>query len=210
MRKTAINYDKIPHPDQLAVYVESLKLYLDQNQIDDPTFSHIIKNMPSPKAVRSRFSEEEGKVLFQSIQYVWKEITGQDIIEEEQIIQHPEKLEGNYWMLNNGVLLSGPNHFTIIRDNTHLFCTLLDINPFSMHEQLASKPNNIIKTILDHGGMRIFVNKNRIAYFQLTSDTYRKWGISKIRGLDIEEKNVKVIDKSRAYKGWDSGITVRL
>lgn len=205
-----MDYDKIPKPDQLAVYVESLKTYLQQGQIKDPSIEHIVTNMPSPRAVQNDFSNEEGIILFQSIQYVWKEITGQDIIEEQKVEHHPERLEGNYWMLNNGVLLNGPNHYTIIKDNAHLFSTLLRIDPFVIHEQLAGKPNSIIKTILDYGGMRIFVNKNQVAYFQLSAETYRIWGLKKIRKLDIKEKNVKVIDTSMSYDGWNSGITVKL
>ena len=51
-----------------------------------------------------------------------------DIIEESQLEKDPETLMGNYWMLNNGVLLHGINHYGIIKNNDNLFCSLLDIN----------------------------------------------------------------------------------
>ena len=208
--KTAFNYNDIPDPDQLAMYVETLKLYEKKGKIEDPTFAHVVKNMPSPKFIERTYSQEEGNVLFQSIQYVWKEVTGQDIIQEQKISKHPERLEGNYWIIKNGLLLHGVNHFTVIKNNLTLFCTLMKIETFVAHELLSSDPDRIIKLVLDKGGMRIFINKNREGFFQLSSETYSKWGKKKIKRLELEEKTVKVIDKSRPYKGWSSGITVKL
>lgn len=113
-------------------------------------------------------------------------------------------------MLMNGILLNGPNHFTIVKKNMELFRALLDINAFVMHEKMASPPDELIKTVLDHGGMRIFINRDKSGYFQMTDETYSKWGRGKVKKMDLKNKVVKVIDKSNPYRGWDSGIVVKL
>jgi hypothetical protein len=117
---------------------------------------------------------------------------------------------GNYWMLPKGVILEGPNHFTIIKRNMNLFISLLNINAFAMHDRLAGNPNGVIKLVLDHGAMRIFVNKSKDAYFQLTDETYSIWGRQKIKKYEFKNKITKVVDKRQPYNGWSSGIVVKI
>ena len=113
-------------------------------------------------------------------------------------------------MMTNGVILSGTNHFTIIKRNLDLFATLLNISTFVLHEKLASPPDEIIKTIIDHGGMRIFIKVDKTMYCQVNPQTYSKWARSKIKKLDFKNKIVKVVDSSQPYKGWTTGITIIL
>jgi hypothetical protein len=201
---------KIPSAHELAAYIEALSLYLKHGKIKDKVIVKLIKNLPYPDKVRMHFSEEECKLLFESIAFAWKKITKQDLVEETKIEHPPKGLEGNYWMLTGGVILEGPNHFTIVKQNLNLFATLLNISSFVLHEKMASPPDELIKTILDHGAMRIYIDQNKHGYFQLSDETYSKWGRKKIKGLDLKKKTTKVIDRSRPYKGWDTGINIKL
>ena len=201
---------KIPSAEDIAAYVEALNIYLENDKIKDKRVATLVKRLPYPDSIRSGFSIEECKLIFQSVNYAWKKITGQDLMIEEQIDRSPKGLEGNYWMMTNGVILSGTNHFTIIKRNLDLFATLLNISTFVLHEKLASPPDEIIKTIIDHGGMRIFIKVDKTGYFQLSDDTYSKWGRKKIKGLDLKKRIVKVVDRETPYKGWNCGVTILL
>jgi len=201
---------KVPSAEDIAAYVEALNIYLENDKIKDKHIATLVKRLPYPDSIRAGFSNEECKLVFQSVNYAWKEITGQDLMQEEQIDRAPKGLEGNYWMMTNGVILSGTNHFTIIKQNLNLFSTLLNISPFVLHEKLASPPDEIIKTVIDNGGMRIFITVDKKGYFQLSDETYSKWGRNKVKGLDIKDKIVKVVDRQTPYKGWKSGITILL
>ena len=206
--KTAVK--KIPSAEELAAYVEALNIHLENNKIKDPQIEKLVKRLPYPDSIRIGFSEEECRLVFESIAHAWRKITKQDLVEETKIEHPPKGLEGNYWMVTGGVLLEGPNHFTIIKQNINLFSTLLNISAFVLHEKIASPPDELIKTVLDHGGMRVFINKDKRGYFQLADDTYSKWGRKKVKGLDLKNKIVKVIDRKTPYSGWKSGILVKL
>jgi hypothetical protein len=205
-----VKENQYPSVEDLASYVDSIKLYLSDNQVKDEELKQRILDLPSPQNIRKRLSEEEVKILFQTIGYIWKKITGHSIIEDSKVEQKPDILCGNYWMLQKGILLYGVNHYTIIKQNLDLFRSLLGINAFALHEKMASEPNALIKLVLDHGGMRIFVSKDKRAYFQMADDTYGKWGKRKAKRYDFPKKIIKVIDKTAPYKGWKSGITVIL
>ncbi|MFA7219343.1 MAG: hypothetical protein WC119_02445, partial [Synergistaceae bacterium] len=201
---------KIPDAEDLAAYVEALNIHLENGKIKDKKIESLVKRLPYPDSIRMGFSEQECRILFDSIAYAWKEISGQDLVEESKIEHPPKGLEGNYWMIMNGVILEGPNHFTIIKQNQNMFANLLNISAFVIQEKMASPPDELIKTVIDHGGMRIFIDKKNKGYFQLSDKTYSEWGREKIKGLDLKEKIVKVIDRSTPYRGWSSGVLVKL
>jgi hypothetical protein len=205
-----IKQSDYPSINDISAYVESLKLYLLQGQVKDEQLIQLIKNLPDPSVIRARLSKEESKILFHTIGFIWKEITGRNIIEDSKIVSKKESLCGNYWLINKGILLEGPNHYSIIKRNLELFRILLGINAFALHEKMALPPEELIKLVLDHGGIRIFASPDKRIYFQLTDETYGKWGGKKIRRYDFAEKKVKIIDKTKPYKGWGSGIYVIL
>lgn len=205
-----IDDDEIATPEDIAAYVQSLKLYLNRKQVKNSDLQEKIKMLPSPKRILKHMSMEEIRILTEVVGYIWKEITKNNIIEESKMTRAPDKLMGNYLIISKGVLLSGPNHFTIIKQNLNLFRTLLDINAFAMHEKMSGNPNDLIKLIIDHGAIRIFINKNKQSFFQLTDETYSKWGKKKIQKYEFKNKIVKIIDKRQHYKGWESGIVVIL
>ena len=205
-----IKEKEVPSARDLAAYVESLKLHVRACKIDDPEIKKLICNLPTPKNIENLLSSAELRIIAETIRFLWQKIAGQDIIGESKMEKSSEKLLGNYWMITKGVLLSGPNHCTIIKKNMDLFMSLLDIDAFAMHENMASNPNNLIKLVIDNGAMRIFVNADGKAYFQLSADTYGKWGRRKIKKYDFKEKIVMVIDINAKYNGWKSGIRIKI
>ena len=46
---------------------------------------------------------------------------------------------------------------------------------------IFGSPEELIETIIKHGGMRVFINKDRKGYFQMIDDTYSRWGRQKIK-----------------------------
>lgn len=205
-----IHTEDYPSVEDIASYTEALKLFKVKGKITDPELKKLIDNLPSPQNIRKSLSDTEIKIVFRTIWYLWHKITGLNLIEDTKVEQKKETLEGNYWMIHKGVLMSGPNHYTIIKNNLNLFRSLLGVHAFAMHEKMASNPNDLIKLIIDNGGIRIFVNKDRTAYFQLSSETYAKWGKQKIMKYEFHKKIVMVVDINAPYKGWKSGIRIKL
>jgi hypothetical protein len=200
----------IPRPETLATYVEALKTYLGDSTALSESLTKQIENLPAPSEIRRSFSFQECKLLFETVNYVWKAITKKDIVDESKIEKAPENLCGNYWMLKNGVLLQGGNHISIIKHNTSLFCSLLDLNAFTLLQYLSTDPNKLLFYIIKNGGMRVFINKNKSAYFQMNERIYAKWGRKKVKELDFPKKIVKILSFSHDYNGWDTGITIKL
>lgn len=209
--KIAKKEDKIPDAETLALYINVLNLYLQDNPSTNKELKNLIEKLPSSRQVQKSFSFEECRILYETIGYLWKIITGNDILEESKISRAPETLVGNYWMLKNGILLHGVNHFTIIKQNTNLFISLLNIGGFALQQYLHSRPNELIKFIIKNGGARLFVPKDRKRLFaQMSPETYTKWGKSKIKKMDFPNKTIKIIDNKAEFNGWKSGIVIKL
>ena len=208
--KIAQENENIPSADLLSTYVEALKTYLENSHNINKELKKIISNLPSAKKVKNDFSETEAEILYESVGYAWKKITGQDIAKSLDKKSAPKTLFGNYWMLKNGILLKGINHFDIIKRNMDMFCSLLKLHPFTMHQYMASSPNKLIQYVLRNGGVRIFIDKDRNAFFQMSENTYSRWGRAKVKGFDFHSKTVKVIDFHSTYNGWKSGINIKL
>jgi len=202
--------DNIPNAEMLSLYIDTLKLCLKENESLDKKLAKLIEKLPSPRKVRQDFSHAECRILYETIGYLWKEMTGQDIIDESKIKRAPESLFGNYWMLKNGLLLHGKNHFSIIKQNLNLFSSLLNIGGFTLQHYLHIEPQKIILLAIKHGAMRMFITKDKRLYAQMTPRTYAEWGKSKVIKLDFPKKVVRVIDLDAPYKGWNSGVYVKL
>lgn len=209
IKLSKVSDDEIPKPDDIAAYVESLKLYLHRNQVKDESLMEQIENLPSPNRVL-KLSIEEIRVLTETVGYLWKKIANSDIIEESKMKRAPETLMGNYLIISKGIILSGQNHYTIIKQNINLIQTLLNINPFAMHDKLSGNPRGIIKLVLDYGAIRVYVSKTKEAYFQLSDKTYSEWGKNKIRKYEFNKKVIRIIDSRQPYSGWKTGISIRL
>jgi len=195
---------------EVASYVEALNVLLQNGDIDKEEVIGVLHSLPSPQHIKRHLSDEEAHVIFESVRWAWKEISGKDISETLNFQPARETLLGNYWMLKNGVLLHGINHYGIIKRNLSLFASLLSIDPFLLHQKLAGTPDDLIKLIIDNGGMRIFVTVDKRAYFQMNDVIYKEWGRAKVKQFDFSPKIVKVIDPMTKFDGWNSGITLKL
>ena len=198
-----------PKAEVLAAYVESLKMYERDNPQFDEEFSRLISTLPSPTKILKDFSIQECIVLFETVNYLWKKVVGKDIISENKLYDKPETLQGSYWMLSNGILLKGLNHYSIIKQNTNMFSTLLKLNGFALQEYLGSNPEEVIRYILENGGVRMFVNVDKEAFFQMSEQTYAEWGRNKVKKFEFKPKTIKVIDFKVPYRGWKSGVAIR-
>jgi hypothetical protein len=196
--------------EEVASYLDSIRMHIKFGDVNAPELIETINSLPSPRKIRRNLSEEEAKIIFETVRWVWKEISGKDIQDTFNFEAAPENLMGNYWMIKNGLILSGINHYGIIKNNISLFADILKINPFLIHEKISGSPHQLIKLVIDHGGMRIFVDSNKKGFFQLNDKEYANWGRHKIKKLDLKSKTVKLIDPGFKYIGWKSGINLEL
>ena len=202
--------DRLPNGEALALQVKVLQMHLKDNPKLNETFAELIKELPSPRQIRQDFSQKECEILYETVEYLWKNIAGEKLVPEKELYKAPESLQGNYWLLPRGLLLHGLNHYSIAKQNSNLVCSLLGIGPWAFQEHLCSKPNNLVWLIMNHGGVRLFITKDKRLYAQMSSEGYAKIGRSKIRKLDFKLKVVKLIDLKAPYNGWKSGITIKL
>lgn len=202
--------EEVPDAINLALYAESLKSYIKDIPNLDEQIVELIEALPAPRKIRQDFSLKECEVLFETIGYVWKKLTGQKLIQEKEMTDPPETLMGNYLLVKPGILLHGINIYGIVKQNASLISTLLNINGFALQEYLCNKPNNLIKFLLENGAIRLFINKQKNLYAQMSSETYGKFGKQKIKKYDFKNKIVKIIDFEAPYNGWKSGIAIKL
>jgi hypothetical protein len=204
-----IKKSDIPHPDVLSVYVESLKGFARDKRDLNPSLVELIDKLPSPKKVKKDLSFEETRLLFETISYLWRSITGNSIIEENKVVHQPEALKGDYWLLKNGIMLSGPNHFTIAKHNLELMASILGLDRMAAQYYLAKSPEQLIMFLLRNGAVRLFASKDKKLYFQMSPEVFGRWGKQKVKSFEIKDRSIRVIDFKTPYKGWDSGILIR-
>jgi hypothetical protein len=188
----------------------TLKEYLRDNPNICEEWKELIKKLPAPRQIRQDFSIQELKLLYETVEFLWSKITGSKIIGEEEIILAPERLQGNYLMVNRGILLKGINTHDTIRRNSALLCSLLNIGGMTMQDYLSRNPQDLVKFIIKSGALRIFITKDFRFYSQCSPETYAKWAKKKIQKLDFKKKVVRLIDLRAEYKGWSSGIGIIL
>lgn len=209
--KTAeIKDEKLPDRESLGLYIIALKKCLKDNPQMNPEYADLINHLPNARLVRQEFSLSECKLLYETLEYLWSKITGQKLISEKEISHGPETLLGNYWMLANGITLWGVNHYVIIKNNPILFASLLDLGGMTLQEKLSSHPNKLLSYIINNGGLRLFVSKDKRLYAQCSPKTYGDWAKAKIQKLDFPYKIIKVVDPKIEYKGWCNGVIIKL
>ena len=209
MTKIADN-KKIPDADALSLYTQTLKTYLHDNPDINEEWRDLINKLPAPRKIKQDLSHEECKILYETLEYLWEKITKNRIIPEQEVISAPESLSGNYLMLKNGILLKGINSYDIVKRNGSLICSLLDISGMVLQEYLSGDPNQLIRLILKHGALRLFITSDKRFFSQCSPETYGKWAKKKIQKLDFKKRVVKLVDFKREYNGWKSGLTIIL
>ena len=201
----------MPTPEILSTYIESIQTVAkEKGDVLPENLRHLIDRLPTPKNVRNEASFEECKILFETVAYLWRYLTGAEIVDQLKMHVKPETLQGSYWMVTNGLLFHGPNHCTIAKQNMDLLATMLKINPFVLHDYMSGDPNDLIACLIKNGGIRMFVSKNRKAFFQMSESTYAKWGKAKVKTYDFRPRIVKIIDFKVPFKGWESGVEFKV
>ena len=203
-----INDDELPNADLLATYIETLKLYANEHSDISNTLRQAIINLPSAVQVCRDMGIEEAKILYESVGWAWKELTGNDIVDVVKTTPAKHHMEDNYWILKNGVIISGENHFTAIKRNPNMFSMILGLDGLVLAGALASFPNKAIYKVIANGAIRVFVDGKKTAYFQMTDTTYADWGRHTVVKLDFPKKIVKLIDTRQPYSGWQTGIVI--
>lgn len=201
----------VPTPENIALYIESLRLQLKKAQSTlSPEVLHAIGSLP-PSSVVKKLGNKECAILFETVRWLWKKISGEDINDNEKKSKPVEFFMGHYWILKNGMFLEGVNHYTIIKQNLNLFAEILNVDAsVFIHAMSLGDNEKLIFIAMANGAIRAFFNDKKECFAQMSAKTYGEWGRNKIQKLDFPEKHIKIIDVNKPYAGWDTGIFVRV
>jgi hypothetical protein len=203
--------NKAPDIEALVAMVDSIRIFSEDNgDLLSDSENKLVENMPSKNYILYKMNDAERDVLYRSVRHIWQKITGKDP-EFESTNQDAVNLDGVYWMLPGGVIISGFNHFQTAKENKLLICSLLNINTMVFEKLLASgNPNEIISLILARGGVRTLINREKSEVVMQTNESSWPWVKQKLEKMYHKNKTAKVVDLSRPYQGWQSGVTIKI
>lgn len=200
-----------PSPEVLAVMVDSIRVFNEDNENDfNGSEKRLIGSLPAKSYILFKMGQPEMDVLYRSIRHLWKAMTGgnPEFKSENQDDKH---LNGAYWMMPGGILLSGFNHFQTAKTNKLLVCSLLNINPLVFEKTLASGDRNeIISLILARGGVRALIDRDKSEVVMQTNEASWPWVKNKLEKMYHKNKIVKILDLSQPYEGWTSGVLIKI
>ena len=193
-------------PEYLATLLEAIRLQVTSNPRLDKATKDRIADLPS-RHQALHMGGVEIELALKPVKEIWKQLTGSNPPADHiGAPQSTKDLDGNFWLLPGGILVRGYNHYTAAKKNKGMFCSLLGINPFVFEHRLASAPNGLIQTLLEHGAVRGHIDRDTSrVIFQATSASWIT-ARNKIMRMYHKHRVVKVVDTSRPYRGWDSGI----
>ena len=198
-----------PSPEVMASLVESIKIhYVDHKDSFDKADSKLAENLPSRNFIENEMDSPQMDLLFRSVRHLWKRMTGK---EPNMSVDNKDAtlLDGVYWLLPGEVIVSGFNHFQTAKENKMLFCSLLDINPLVFERMLVSGDvQEVIGLIISRGGVRVLVDRNEHSVMMQTSESSWIWVKSKLEKMYHKHKKAKIVDLSKPYNGWTSGVTI--
>jgi len=200
--------DPGPSPDYLTALTDTLRLHASNGNASS-ALKRTIALLPSQYNLH-QMGRVERDLTLQTVRKIWKQVTSSDIPEELEAAapQANKDLDGNFWLLPGGILVRGYNHFTAAKKHKGMFCNLLGINAFVFEHKMASDPDRFIGMLLENGAVRAHVDREgKRAIFQCTSQS---WPVARNKMSRMLHANriIKVVDPSRPYHGWKSGIPV--
>lgn len=203
-------HNMTPAPEVLVAMVDSILIFNeDHGESFDDADKRLIENLPSKNYILREMNDAQMDILYRSMRHLWQKMTGKDP-EFESSNPDAVNIDGSYWMMPGGVLLAGFNHFQAAKENKLLICSILDINTFVFEKMLASgDTGDIISLILARGGVRVLINREKNEVVMQTSESSWPWVKNKLERMYHKSKIAKVIDLSRPYEGWTSGVTIR-
>lgn len=198
--------------DELASFVDVIRLYRDDHARElSSELRRVVDNLPSGYIIKKEMNYSDLRILSKTIGYLWKEITGERLIDVERLVKYDveaQYLEGCYWLLPGEILVSGFNHFDAAKKHKSTICSLLDINPMLFEKALASRPDGVIKMILKHNGVRVLIRRDASTVFMQSSESGWPLARDKLKKMSHKKKMLRVLDDSKPYKGWDSGVLI--
>ena len=203
--------NKAPEPEVLVAMIDSIKIfYIDHESAFSVSEKRLITSLPAKSRILNDMDESQMDVLYRSVRHIWQSMVGKDP-EFESENKDATDLNGSYWMMPGGILLHGYNHFQAAKENKLLVCSLLDINPLVFEKLIAScNTGDIISLILARGGVRTFISRERSEVVMQTNESSWTWVKNKLEKMYHKNKIAKVVDLSRPYEGWISGVTIRV
>jgi hypothetical protein len=203
--------NKTPTPDALAAMVDSIRVFSEDNVTSfDEKEKRLVDNLPAKTYILYKMNDPERDILYRSIRHIWKIMTGEEP-EFTSKNQDSINLDGVYWMLPGGVLLSGFNHFQTAKNNKLLVCSMLDINTMVFEKLLASeKVEEVISLILARGGVRVLIDREKSEVVMQTNESSWPWVKQKLERMYHKHKIAKILDLSKPYEGWTSGVTLNI
>ena len=202
--------EKGPSPEYLASLVDAIRLHADDHTLT-ADLKRQIDQLPSRHNALHDMSTIEIELVLKVVKEVWKKVTGEDLPEDRETPpQSAKDLDGNFWLLPGGILVRGYNHFTAAKKHKGMFCGLLRINPWVFEHRMASSPDTLIGMLIEYGAIRANIDREKSrALFQCTSQS---WPTARDKVFKMFHKHriVKVIDVSKPYHGWKSGIPLIL
>ena len=202
--------NKAPPPESLSAMIDSLRVFFaDHESQFGKAEKRIVDNFPTKSRI-DEMSEAEQDVVYRSVRHLWKEMSGKEP-EFESVGSEDKHLDGAYWMLPGGVLVSGFNHFMAARDNRMLVCSMLDINPLVFEKLISSKDvNGVIGLVIARGGVRVLISRDKHEVVMQTNESSWPWVKGKLEKMYHKNKFAKVVDLKQPYEGWKSGITIKV
>ena len=202
---------KIHNPEDMISYVDAIILHRarQESELDKATLAKIGR-LPSRKYILGHLSPTELIILFENVQDIWKTITGENIPNEEpeRSPRSAQDVDGAFWLLPGGVTISGFNHFSAAKRHKNLLCNLLDINPFIFEKKMHLNPSELIRMIIHHGGVRMHIDRENSRVIAQTNENSWPTTMLKLQKMYHKHKIARILDLSRPYKGWKSGIPI--
>ena len=201
---------EVPDAETLAAYIDSIKLMAEGSSVDtDRSVKRLVSNLPSRHQVLKAMDDTDKTILYDSVRYVWKKLTGQEIPERAPTDTEKDNvMDGCYWLLPGGVEVHGLNHYSAAKNHRGLVCALLDINPLVFEYKMNQNPAELIALVAYTGGIRMMVKRNSNSVFMQTTESSWPWARDKIKKMYHANKVVKVLDLSKPYLGWESGVPI--
>lgn len=200
-------------PEQLATLAESIALHVADLGTDvSKDVVKAVESLPSRFFITRKMSKTEIGWLRDKLRQLWKSLTGKDISDYSTLPapRSAVEYEGNFWLLPGGIAVHAYNHFTAAKKHKAVICSLLDINAFVFERKLSEPPMNLIAYLLEKGAARVNIDRENSQVIAQCSEGAWPWVREKLRRMVHKKKVAKVLDPTKRYDGWKSGVPIRI
>lgn len=200
-------------PEQLATLAESIALHVADLGTDvSKDVVRAVESLPSRFFITRKMSKTEIGWLRDKLRQLWKSLTGKDISDYSTLPapRSAVEYEGNFWLLPGGIAVHAYNHFTAAKKHKAVICSLLDINAFVFERKLSEPPMNLIAYLLEKGAARVNIDRENSQVIAQCSEGAWPWVREKLRRMVHKKKVAKVLDPTKRYDGWKSGVPIRI